>query len=231
MAACFDLAAFDREGFAMWPSLLSSNEVAALISSLEESIVPGSHRGGVRDVMDAVPALQAVAAHGSVRLPVEAVLGPDAFPVRSTLFDKTGAANWKVPWHQDVTIAVQERHDAEGYGPWSVKSGVQHVQPPTSVLNRMVTVRIHLDPCPAENGALRVLPGTHHLGRLDQNHVAPFVNEELAVTCEAHAGDALIMRPLVLHASAQSLSPAHRRVLHFDFATGDLANSLAWRIR
>ncbi len=160
-------------------------------------------RGGLRDVMDAIPALKAVAWNGEVRILVEAILGSKAFPVRATLFDKTDGANWKVPWHQDLTIAVQERRDTDGYGPWSIKQGVQHVQPPTSVLNRMVTVRIHLDPCPAGNGALRVMPGTHQLGRLNQNHVAGFVNEKLAVTCEAEAGEALIMRPLLL--------PMHRR--------------------
>jgi len=228
---CFDLADFDREGFAMRPSLLSSAEVAALVSLVEANTRSGPHRGGVRDILDEVPELQAIAAHEDVRSLVQAILGPAAFVVRATLFDKTRAANWKVPWHQDLTIAVNERRDTEGYGPWSIKAGVQHVQPPATVLRNMVTVRIHLDPCPASNGALRVLPGTHHLGRLDQNHVAGFVQEEFATVCEALAGDALLMRPLLLHASSASLVPTHRRVLHFDFAACELANGIAWRLR
>ena len=227
---CFNLNDFDREGYTMWPSLLTSEQLAELLSLLEANIAEDPTRGGVRDVMDAIPALKTVASSEEVRLPVEAVLGPDAFLVRATLFDKTEDANWKVPWHQDVTIAVSERRDTEGYGPWSIKAGVQHVQPPASVLRNMVTVRIHLDPCPATNGALRVMPGTHQLGRLDQNLVSNFVQEDLAITCEAEAGDALIMRPLLLHASSASQFPAHRRVLHFDFAIGELANGLVWRM-
>ncbi len=226
---CFNLAAFESEGFALIPSLLSSAEIAELLSLLEANLTPEQGRAGVRDVMDALPALRAIASHEGVRFIVDGVLGPEALVVRATLFDKTDAANWKVPWHQDLTIAVQERRDTAGYGPWSVKAGIQHVQPPTAVLNRMLTVRLHLDPCPASNGALRVMPGTHHLGRLDQNHIARFVSEDLATTCEAQPGDALVMRPLLLHASSQSLTPAHRRVLHFDFAAGELANGLAWR--
>lgn len=227
----FDLERFGREGFVMKPSLLSSAEVAEFIALIKRDVKTEAMRGGVRDVMDAVPALRAVAAHENVRAVVDAVLGPSAFVVRSTLFDKTAEANWKIPWHQDLTIAVQQRIDTEGYWPWSTKNGIQHVQPPTHVLERMVTVRIHLDPCPATNGALRVLPGTHHLGRVNQNHVDGHVKEELAVTCTADAGEALIMRPLLFHASSAAESPAHRRILHFDFASGELDNGLQWRLR
>lgn len=71
-----------------------------------------------------------------------------------------------MPWHQDLTIAVQERLDVPGYGPWTVKAGVTHVQPPVAVLERMVAVRLHLDDCGAENGPVRVLRGSHRLGRM-----------------------------------------------------------------
>jgi len=54
--------------------------------------------------------------------------------VRSVLFDKTAG---RIGWcrgNQDLTIAVRERHDVVGWGPWSVKDGVVHVQPPREVL-------------------------------------------------------------------------------------------------
>jgi ectoine hydroxylase-related dioxygenase (phytanoyl-CoA dioxygenase family) len=181
--------------------------------------------------MHRLPELQAIAQHLSVLSLAQQALNAEPFVVRSTLFDKTDTANWKVPWHQDVTIAVSERREAEGFGPWSTKEGIVHVQPTTEVLNLMVTVRVHLDPCPASNGALRVMPGSHKLGRIDQNEALSRVNEANAITCEARAGAALVMRPLLLHASSPSTQPAHRRVLHFDFATGDLPNGLQWRMR
>jgi ectoine hydroxylase-related dioxygenase (phytanoyl-CoA dioxygenase family) len=229
----FDLQHFETEGFAITSPLFSSTETQQIISLLEQQRPPdeGPRRGGIRDVLDTLPAMRDLADHHPVRSIVDQILGPEAFVVRSTLFDKTETSNWKVPWHQDVTIAVQERRDTKGYGPWSTKSGVVHVQPPTSVLARMATIRIHLDPCPATNGALRVMPGTHQLGRLNQNHVEAHIDETRTVTCEAQAGEALIMRPLLLHASSPSVVPGHRRVLHFDFATGELANGLIWRMR
>lgn len=227
----FDRERFDQDGFAITREVLSSTEIGKLIAAIEEDIDSPGMRGGVRDVMNRVPVLYSVARNSVVRSIVDEVLGKDAFVVRSTLFDKTAGANWKVPWHQDVTIGVRERIDTEGYGPWSVKQGIPHVQPPTEVLNGMMTVRVHLDPCPANNGALRVIPGSHRLGRINQNDAPEFANEKDAICCEAAAGEALIMRPLVLHASSAAEVAGHRRVLHFDFANLELANGLRWQLR
>jgi ectoine hydroxylase-related dioxygenase (phytanoyl-CoA dioxygenase family) len=226
-----DLAKFEQLGYAITNPILDPTETAHLISLIEQHTDINEKRGGIRDIMPRVPKLQQVARHSAVRSIVEGILGQNAFVVRTTFFDKTAAANWKVPWHQDVTIAVSDRAEIEGYGPWSSKEGVTHVQPPTEVLNRMVTVRIHLDPCPSTNGALRVMPGTHKLGRIDQNDAPQHVAEHRAICCEVASGAALVMRPLLLHASSPSTNPAHRRVLHFDFAVGDLAAGLQWRMR
>ena len=61
---------------------------------------------------------------------MEPLLGTDARVVRSLLVAKTPAANWKVPGHQDLTIAVRQRVEADGFGPWPVKAGIPHVRPP-----------------------------------------------------------------------------------------------------
>lgn len=72
-------------------------------------------------------------------------LGRAARPVRAILFDKTPVTNWGLAWHQDRTIAVSTRHEMPGYGPWSLKAGLQHVEPPFDVIESMLTLRIHLD--------------------------------------------------------------------------------------
>jgi ectoine hydroxylase-related dioxygenase (phytanoyl-CoA dioxygenase family) len=228
-----DIVQFEKEGFAITAPLFSLEEVQQLIMLLEQQKPQdeGPRRGGLRDVLDNLPALRTMADHAAIRAVVNQVLGEDAFVVRATLFDKTEASNWKVPWHQDVTIAVTERREIPGYGPWSNKAGVTHVQPPSEVLERMVTVRVHLDDCPASNGALRVMPGTHRLGKLNQNEVSPYIEEERSACCVATAGEALVMRPFLLHASSAAERPGHRRVLHFDYAVGDLAGGLEWRMR
>jgi Phytanoyl-CoA dioxygenase (PhyH) len=43
------------------------------------------------------------------------------------------------------------------------------VQPPVGVLEQLVAVRIHIDDCPEESGALRVIPKSHLQGRLSRD--------------------------------------------------------------
>jgi ectoine hydroxylase-related dioxygenase (phytanoyl-CoA dioxygenase family) len=148
--------------------------------------------------------------------------------VRAVYLDKHKDANWKVAWHQDLTIAVRERKEVDGYGPWSLKAGIPHVQPPVSVLERMLAVRIHLDDADETNGALRVIPGSHLQGRLSAVEVQRLTKETAPVTCPMKRGDVMLLRPLLLHASSVASDPAHRRVLHFEYATGELNGGLQW---
>ena len=90
---------------------------------------------------------------------VEPVLGRGAFAVRGLYFDKTPETNWNLPWHQDLTIAVCERREVEGFGPWTLKAGIPHVHAPADLLGRMLTVRIHLDECGPGNGPMRPCSG------------------------------------------------------------------------
>lgn len=151
-------------------------------------------------------------------------------PVRGIYFDKRPGTNWLVAWHQDLTLALKERSEVPGWGPWNVKDGVPHVQPPVECLEQMLTVRLHLDDADADNGALRVLAGTHRLGRLNAESIAQCRETHTEVLCAAKAGDALLMRPLLLHASARSTSERRRRVLHIEFAGFSLPPPLEWQL-
>ena len=160
---------------------------------------------------------------------LQALVPPSHACVRGILFDKTPGANWLVAWHQDLTICVKEQCDVPGYGPWSIKHGVPHVQPPIELLEQMVTLRLHLDETRAANGALRVIPGSHGWGRLSAEQIEERRAAESEVICEAAPGDALLMTPLLLHASSKAESPAHRRVVHLEFAPREaLAQGLRW---
>jgi hypothetical protein len=149
-------------------------------------------------------------------------------PVRSILFDKTPDQNWPVAWHQDLTISVGEKMLAAGYGPWSVKEGVVHVQPPVALLEQMVTVRVHLDETSAGNGALKVIPGSHQLGKIPAESIRAHT-EGSHVVCECEPGDVLLMSPLLLHASSRSATPLRRRIVHIEYAPPQaLEKGLTW---
>jgi len=169
-----------------------------------------------------------LATSAAVRQVAEAVLGPHCFAVRGILFDTTAAANSKVMWHQDLTIAVHSRVITAGFGPWSEKAGVTHVQPPIEILERMLAVRIHLDDCGPENGPVRVLARSHRVGQLSASAIDAWRNGSPSVDCVAERGAILALRPLILHASSQATVPGHRRVVHLDFAAEELPEPLAW---
>lgn len=221
------------DGFVVAPDFLNPIQIVALIESLEnleenESI---RKRGGifaVRNLLDVAPRVRELAEGPRMRELAALVLGAEAVPVRGILFDKTPGANWKVPWHQELTIAVAEKKEVNGFGPWSVKASVLHVQPPAHVLENMLSIRIHLDPCGPDNGALKVVAGSHRRGRISETDVAQIVSESRVTVCGVNAGDALLMKPLLLHASSASATPGHRRVIHIDYSASMLPGTLKW---
>jgi hypothetical protein len=218
-----------RDGFTWARSFVSAKSLADLRKAIE-SVSP-DRRAGIRHLIQKCPAVGTFASSARVLDFLEPLTGARPFAVRSILFDKTVGANWSVAWHQDLTIAVRERREVAGFSAWSVKEGVVHAQPPADVLDRMVSLRLHLDDCDETNGALRVLPGSHLSGKLSDEAVEQWATSETAVTCRARAGDALWMRPLLLHASSPATAPQHRRVIHIEFASGDLPGGLEWAER
>lgn len=217
------------QGFAIVPAALPPSIVEDVIEKirihLEGSESPGY---AIRRLVQSVPRIRQVSEGETVRSLVEPILGSGAFLVRSLFFDKTPNANWKVAWHQDLMIAVREKIEVAGFSSWSVKDGVQHVQPPASILERMLTVRLHLDVCDAANGPLQVIPGSHKSGRLTARQISEWRRQRPPVTCTAPRGAAMLMRPLLLHASSAAVVPMHRRVVHLEFAAESLPGGLNW---
>jgi ectoine hydroxylase-related dioxygenase (phytanoyl-CoA dioxygenase family) len=228
-----------RDGYALVPDVLTDEGCAALLAALVQEQRQGEagsemkRRDAVyalRNLLDSA-AVRELAQSAAIRALVEPILGPGCFAVRGILFDKTPDANWKVIWHQDLSIAVTEKREHPGFGPWSEKAGVVHVQPPVAVLERMLTVRLHLDACGANNGPLRVLAGSHVAGRFDATQIQQRRVEGTEVACLSPRGGALLMRPLILHASSQATEPAHRRVIHLEWAVEELPTGLQWQNR
>jgi ectoine hydroxylase-related dioxygenase (phytanoyl-CoA dioxygenase family) len=145
-------------------------------------------------------------------------LDTTAIPFKATLFEKSPDANWLVAWHQDTALPMSERRDAVGWGPWSDKSGVTYAHAPSRVLERVVALRLHLDDSTADNGPLRVLPGTHTLGVLTDAQIHELSLRVTPVSCALPAGGIVVMRPLIIHASSKINGPSARRVLHLEYA-------------
>ena len=113
---------------------------------------------------------------------------PSHRAVRAVAFDKSLATNWALPSHQDRVIAVQARHDVSGFVNWTKKDGCWHCEPPLWLLERMVFLRVHLDPCDATTGAMEIAPGSHALGVIPASATGGVVARFDAEVEEAEAG-------------------------------------------
>lgn len=215
-----------EQGFYIEHGLLGATELshwqAAIAPLLQDS------PAGIRGLAEKLPGLRELAESSKVRALLRPVMGPAPRLVRALLFNKTRTGNWQVGWHQDLSIAVQERIETPGYGGWSLKDGVPHVQAPLAILENMLTLRLHLDSAGADNGALWVAPGSHRMGRISSAGAEAAAQQYGPVLCEVEAGDVLLMRPLLLHSSQKATSARPRRIIHLEFAGVELPAPLLW---
>lgn len=223
-----------QNGFAVLRTVVDATTLMDLTRALERPPVTdavrlkGKRPFGIRNLLEVVPLTRRLAESDALLSLARIVLGENGRLVRGLFFDKPAQANWKVAWHQDLTIAVEKRIDVEGFGPWTTKAGVTHVQPPIAVLEGMLALRVHLDDCDTWNGALRVMSGSHKRGRLSQEAIFDCVKTEMPVVCEVPRGGVVLMKPLLLHSSSVSARPFHRRVVHFEFSSSELPEGLSW---
>ncbi len=215
------LAQLSRDGFTMLEAIFDedealsiANRLSAVLEDESESSVLRSrgHAYGSRNLLEMFPEVGLLFNCSRLRQFAAAVLGTHAGVVRALYFDKPPGHSWSLPWHRDKTIAVKQNDlSSQCFQKPTRKAGVPHVEAPAWLLDRMLTLRIHLDPMHAENGPLCVIPGSHledHRGQADP------------LELHANPGDVLAMRPLLSHASGMSRpgTRAHRRIIHIELA-------------
>jgi len=216
-----------EHGVEIKQDFLSPEKIKAVIAEIDayDEAVP---KYGIRNAEKKFPSISEIVHSKRLIDLAYGILSSSPQVVRVIFFDKTPDKNWLVSWHQDKTVAVTDKFDMDGWGPWSLKEGVHHVRPPLTVLNEMVTFRLHLDNADSDNGCLKVITGSHEIGILKQQPLSELVNKSEPVFCEVKAGDAVIMRPHILHSSSKSVSPSHRRVIHIEYSGFGLPGNISW---
>ena len=227
----------DADGYTFLRNVFSPETVAEALAEWVEvtranaadDAVLGGESGpayGARNLLELWPRVTELVRTPAVAEALCGVLGRGVGVVRVLYFDKPPGHSWALPWHKDYSLAVREHRPSAVFTKPTVKTGVPHVVAPKEVLDRMLTVRVHLDDATPENGPLRVIPGSHRA--YHQKDDPP----REAVTLHCRAGDVLLMRPLVTHASGHSKTDAglHRRIVHLECADdAELADGYAWK--
>lgn len=215
---------FADQGYALLPKFLDGSTCKELREAAELS----AHRGvGSRDMLD-LEWCRRLAVTLRQRLADLDCLPHSDRAVQCTLFEKSPERNWLVAIHQDLSIPVEEKVADTRLGGWSVKSGIPFVHAPIDVLEQLTAVRVHLDPCDACDGPLNIVPGSHLHGIIDAAKANELRDMLGVIPCTASVGDALVMRPALLHASSKASGNSRRRVLHFLYGPPSLPYGLKW---
>jgi ectoine hydroxylase-related dioxygenase (phytanoyl-CoA dioxygenase family) len=215
---------FEKAGFAVVPDILDEDEVCEISRQLE---FLGTANAGTRRLLNE-PWCRGLGQRLARDIRLSNLIPHDACAVQCTYFTKSSTHNWLVTLHQDLSIPVADRIDSEHCSGWSRKEGGLFVQPPSSFLEDILAVRIHLDDTNDESGALRIVPGSHALGRLTAEAIQRVRDELGEVTVPVLRGGAMVMRPLLLHASHKVCVDRPRRVLHFAYGPSNLPCGLRW---
>ncbi len=216
-----------EHGIEIKSDLVSDDLLQAVISEVSTSD-QAMQKHGIRNAEKKFSSISNVISSSGIVEEARRILGQDPQVVRVIFFDKTPEKNWLVTWHQDKTVALNQKFDLEGWERWTLKDGTHHVQPPIEVLNQMITIRLHLDPADDENGCLKVIPESHKHGIFKQKQIDKIVSEQDPILCVAGVGDAVIMRPHILHASSKAVAPDHRRIVHVEFSVFELPEGIGW---
>ena len=197
-------------------------ELLEHIAAKQDAAAPGVRLSNDADLT------QLLSQQGTAAKTARSLLKDSVHPVRAVLFDKSPDKNWSLGWHQDRTIVVKKRIETECFGPWSVKRGLHHVEPPFEIFSSMVTLRIHLDDVDKNNAPLLIAAGSHVHKKVQIEKIEQVVSEHEVHSCLASRGDIWAYKTPIIHASEASASNKSRRVLQVDFCNHHLPNGLQW---
>ncbi len=225
------LKKIEYKGFAILNHVFGKKEINLIKSTIHNYQKENPHEEphAIRSLLHKIPALTKLIFNANL-LNILGKLNRNLFLTKAIYFDKSPEANWYVTWHQDVTINVKDKIETEGFSGWTRKSDEHGVCPPEDILKDTITIRIHLDDTDEENGALKIVPGSHNK-KLSNAEIQLITQKSIPLVCDVNICGIHIMKPLLLHASSKARSQKHRRVLHLEFNTIDLPNGLEWAER
>ena len=223
----------NSEGFTILNNVYTENELEKLISLIEKKTENNTENATFRKSQDLfairqfhkeIPETLDFIFNQNLKDIIENTFGKGYFITKSIYFDKPEKSNWFVAYHQDLTISVNKKIEIENFENWTVKQNQFAVQPPTAILEKNFTIRIHIDKTTKDNGALKVINNSHSKGifRVENLEI------ENETVCEVEKGGIMIMKPLLFHASNKTTNNERRRVIHIEFSNQQLPDGLDW---
>lgn len=229
------LQQIESEGFVIINNVFSLEEIENIIQEIEKQTVNKDKNESYRESADLfairqfhkeIPNIVSLVLNQKLKSIIRENFGTDYFITKSIYFDKPPESNWFVAYHQDLTISVDKKVFIENFKHWTVKQNQFAVQPPEAILDKNFTIRIHLDPTTAQNGALKVINKSHQKGIVRTENLD--LENKKETLCEVEKGGLMIMKPLLFHASNKTTNNQRRRVIHIELSNQMLPSTLEW---
>lgn len=221
------------KGYAITNSVYTRKEIAKMGGLLykfrQDHPVDSPAVYAIRGLLQKLPELLPYLFNKNIRAILSRV-DENLFLTKAIFFDKPAESNWYVTWHQDTTINARQKKEVKGFSGWTKKENAFGVRPPEEILNNTVTIRVHLDDTDEDNGALKVLPGSHKKLMTD-DEIKLITENSVSTSVEVRAGGIQLMKPLLLHASSKTTNRKNRRVIHLEFNSVELTGGLEWAER
>ncbi len=206
-----DVLKYQKDGYVLVKNLFSQDEINRLIQEVEGGDRVNKTAAGISDSKGKAAKLaiwfelgqdiwSAASTCPRIINNIRILLGEEAAFFHGKVMLKEARSGGAWEWHQD-------------YGYWYNQG---------FIFPHMISAFIALDPATVENGCLKVLKGSHKLGRLEHGQVGsqtgadPTRIKQLEsmfelVECEMSAGSVLFFHSNLLHSSAANESDHHRR--------------------
>lgn len=222
----------DELGFTVLNDIFEDKEIENILTAINSAdnskatFRKSNDLFAIRQFLKEIPDVNKFVFTDKFKSTIKNLIGDNFFVVKSIYFDKPEKSNWFVSYHQDLTISVDKKADITNYGPWTVKQNQFAVQPPLDILKSIYTIRIHLDNTDENNGALKVVPGSHLKG-IYRPETIDWTKERETI-CTVPKGGIMLMRPLLLHSSSRTTNNNQRRVIHIELSNAELTPELNW---
>lgn len=209
------LEEFHREGCAVIPGILSSDEVAELRAVADDHIAnprAPKHKSDVlgtfvlRHAEELDPLFKAMVTRPSVRQLAEGVLGEGAaFNAMNVIRNQTGQGI--ALWHVDDVVEMPLPDSIPRYDP--------RMRMPVQWMSVQVALS---DIDTLENGPTQYVPGSHYSGRQPVSQDDPRFDGRPAANVYCKAGDAYLTNHQCWHRGAPNLSQRTRYILQIQYA-------------
>lgn len=222
----------EQKGFCIINGIYSSDEIQSIITLIDtlNTSKPTFRKSedlfAIRQFIKELPEIKKLVFNENLQSAINTIAGNDYFIVKSIYFDKPEKSNWFVAYHQDLTISIDKKIEMEGFNFWTSKHEQYAVQPPTSLLENIFAIRIHLDDTDEENGALKIIEGSH-LKQICRPETIDWKSEK-ETFCNVEQGGIMLMKPLLLHGSNRTTNQKRRRVIHIEFSNTVLPEGINW---